>query len=128
MQISSRITCVLQLSPNDVNLSAGVCCNMTILGPIPPVQRLQQSKICPSSVVHIRRTRQTSPQVIFTSLDHSKRLWEATLSGPTKRCSRQRTRGCTLSQKFFLEASVHFRKAETLVWNVMDTRKTRKMM
>ena len=30
-----------------------------------PVQNLQQSKICPSSVFHIRRIRQTSPQAIF---------------------------------------------------------------
>jgi hypothetical protein len=34
---------------------------MTMLGPILPVQLLQQSKICPSSVFHIRHTRQTSP-------------------------------------------------------------------
>jgi len=33
---------------------------MKILGPILPVQVLQQSKICPSSVLHIRCTRQTS--------------------------------------------------------------------
>jgi hypothetical protein len=41
---------------------------MTMLGPILPVQLLQQSNICPSSVFHIRRTHQTSPQVIS-------RLW-----------------------------------------------------
>jgi hypothetical protein len=34
-----------------------VCYNMTVLGAILPVQLLQQSKICPSSVIHIRRTR-----------------------------------------------------------------------
>ena len=74
---------------------------------------------CPSSVFHIHRTCQTSPQVIFTSLDHSKRLWEASL---TKRCSKQCKSGCTLSQKtFFLEVSMHFRSAGTLVWNVMET-------
>jgi hypothetical protein len=33
---------------------------MTMLGPILPVELLQQSKICPSSVFHIRRTHQTS--------------------------------------------------------------------
>jgi len=38
---------------------------MTMLGPILPVQLLQQSKICPSSVFHIRRTRQTSPPSDF---------------------------------------------------------------
>ena len=58
-----------------------------MLGPILPVQLLQQSKICPSSVLHIRRTRQTStptPTVTFMSLDRSKRRWEATLLGPTR--------------------------------------------
>jgi hypothetical protein len=38
---------------------------MTMLGPLLPVQLLQQSKICPSSVFHIRRTRQTSPPSDF---------------------------------------------------------------
>jgi hypothetical protein len=38
---------------------------MTILGPILPVQLLQKSKICPSSVSHIRHTRQTSPSSDF---------------------------------------------------------------
>ena len=33
-----------------------------MLDPTLPVQLLQQSKICPLSVSHIRRTRQTSPQ------------------------------------------------------------------
>jgi hypothetical protein len=45
---------------------------MAMLSPILPVQLLQQSKICPSSVFHIPHTCQTSPQVIFTSFDHSK--------------------------------------------------------
>jgi len=31
------------------------CSNKTMLGPILPVQLLQQSKICPLSVFHIRR-------------------------------------------------------------------------
>jgi hypothetical protein len=90
-------------------LGTGVLLQHDIASPILPVQLLQQSKICPSSVFHICRTRQTSPHVIFTSLDHSKRRWEASLSGPTKRCSRRCTSGCTLSQKtFFLEISMHF--------------------
>jgi hypothetical protein len=80
------------------------CCNMTMLGPILTIQLLQQSKICPSSVFHIHRTRQTSPQVIFTSLDHSKRLWEASL---TKRCSRRCKSDCTLSQKTFFSRGTH---------------------
>jgi len=40
-------------------LSTGVCSNMTMLGPILPVQLLQQSKM--SFIFHIHRTRQTSP-------------------------------------------------------------------
>jgi hypothetical protein len=44
------------------------------------------------------------------------------LSGPTKRCSRRCTSGCTLSQKnFFLEVSMHFWSAGTLVWNAVET-------
>ena len=108
MQISSRITCVLPSSPNDVDFWVHVfCCNMTMLGPILPVQLLQQSKICPSSVFHIRCTRQTSLQVICTSLDHSKRRWQASLSGLTKRCSRRCTSGCALSQKTFFSRGIH---------------------
>jgi hypothetical protein len=45
-----------------------------------PVQLLQQSKICPSSVFHINCTHQTSPPLTFMSLDCSKRGWEASLS------------------------------------------------
>ena len=99
MQISSRITCVLNSSPNDVDFWVQVfCCNMTMLGPVLPVKLLQRCKICPSSVYHIR---QTSLHVIFTPLDHSKRRWEAGLSGPTKRCGRLCTSGCTLWQRYF---------------------------
>jgi hypothetical protein len=47
---------------------------MAMLGLILPVQLLQRSKICPSSVFHNHRTRQTSPQVIFMSLDHSEAM------------------------------------------------------
>jgi len=56
---------------------------------------------CPLSVFHIRRTRQTSTPVTFMSLDHSKRRWNASLSCPTKRCSRRCKSGCTLNQKNF---------------------------
>ena len=98
------------------------CSNMTMLGPILPVELLQQSKICPSSVFHIRRTHQTSSPVTFMSLDHLKRRWQASLSGQTKRCSRRCKSGCVLSQKnFFLEVSMHFRNAGTLVWNAVET-------
>jgi hypothetical protein len=56
---------------------------------------------CPLSVFHIRRTCQTSIPVTFMSLDHSKRQWDASLSGPTKRCNRRCKSGCTLNQNFF---------------------------
>ena len=103
-------------------LSTGVLLQHDNARPILPFQVLQQSKIYPSSVFHIRCTRQTSPQVIFTSLDHSEKRQEASLSGPTKRCSWWCTSGCTLSQKtFFLEVSIHFRSSGTLVWNAMET-------
>jgi len=115
--------CVLQSSPNDVEFLVQVfCCNMAILGPILPVQLLQQSKICPSSAFHIRRTRQTSHQVIFTSLDHSKGRLEASLSGP-RRSAAGGDRVPTLSAKrfFFLHVSMQFRSAGTFVWNAMET-------
>jgi len=74
-------------------LSTGVLLQHDNARPHTARSTVTKSKICPSSVFHIRRTRQTSPQVIFTSLDHSKRRWEASLSGPTKRCSRRCTSG-----------------------------------
>jgi len=78
---------------------------------------------CPLSVFHTRRTRQISTPVTFMSLDHSKGRWSASLSGPTKRCSRRCKSGCTLNQKnFFLEVYVHFRSAVTLVWNAVETK------
>jgi hypothetical protein len=53
---------------------------------------------CPLSVFHILRTRQTSTPVTFTSLDHSKRQWDTSLSGLTKRCTRG-ARAAALSTK-----------------------------
>jgi hypothetical protein len=77
---------------------------------------------CSLSVFHFPRTLQTSHPATFMFLDHSKRRWDASLSGSTKRCSRRCTSGCTLSHKnFFLEVCVHFRSAGTLVWNSMET-------
>jgi len=85
---------------------------MTMLGPILPIQLLQQSKICPLSVFHIHCTCQASPTVTFMSLDRSKRQWEASLSGLTKRCNRRCMSGCALTQKnYFLEVSMHFQSA-----------------
>ena len=62
------------------------------------------------------------PPVTFMYLDRSKRRWEASLSHPTKRCSRRCRSGCALSQKnYFLEVSMYFWSAETLVWKAMET-------
>jgi len=60
--------------------------------------------------------------VTFVSLDHQKRRWDASLSDPTKRSSRRCTRGCAPSQKnFFIEASMHFRNAGSLVLHALET-------
>jgi len=50
---------------------------------------------------------QTSPQLIFMSLNHSKGQWEASLSGLPKRCSRRCMSGCILSQKTFFSRGIH---------------------
>ena len=101
-------------------LNTGVCCNMTMLGPILPVRLLQQSKICPSSVFHIRRTRHTSPPVTFLSLDRSKRRWEASLSGPTK-AGGAWVAALSAKRLFYLEVSMRFWSAGTRVWKAMET-------
>jgi len=103
-------------------LNTGVLLQHDNAQPHTAVQPLQQSKICPSSIFHIRRTRQTSPQVIFTSLDHSKRRWEASLQ-VRRRGAAGGARVAALSAKrlFSLEISMHFRSAGTLVWNAMET-------
>jgi len=75
--------------------------------PILPVQLLQQSKICPLSVFYIHHTCQTSPPVTFMSLNHSKKQWEVSVSGLTKRYSRRCMSGCTLSQKNFFLRGMH---------------------
>jgi len=77
---------------------------------------------CPLSVFHIRRTRQTSTPVTFMSLAHSKRRWDESLSGPTKRCSGRCTSGCTLSQKIFSRGVRALRSTVTLVWNAVETK------
>ena len=62
------------------------------------------------------------PPVTFMSLERSKRRREASLSDPTKRCSRQCTSGCALSQKnLSLKICMQFRNAGTVVWNAMGT-------
>jgi hypothetical protein len=83
-------------------------CNMTILGPILPVQQLQKSKTCTLSVFQIRQTRRTLPQVITICLGHSKRRWEEQCSVLMKRYSRRCMSGYTENYKnFFLEESEH---------------------
>jgi histone-lysine N-methyltransferase SETMAR len=63
-----------------------------------------------------------APSVIFLCLGRSNRRWEASLSGPTKRSSRRCTSVCALSQNiFFIEASMHFRNAGTLVLHALET-------
>ena len=63
-----------------------------------------------------------APPVTFMSLDRSKRRWEASLSGPTQRCSRRCMSGWLSAKRlFFLEVSMHFRSAGTLVWYAMET-------
>ena len=77
------------------------------------------SECLPTSAV-LTRPR---PPVTFMSLDRSKRRWEASLSGPTKRCSRQCTSGCAVRQNnFFLQVCLHFWSAWTLVGNAMETK------
>ena len=72
MQISSRITCVLQLSPNDVGFWVKVfCCNMTMLSPILPVQLLQQStstlltRPCPKWFLRLWITHRGDGRLVF---------------------------------------------------------------
>jgi len=81
-------------------LSAGICSKVTMLSSILPFELMWQSKICPWSAFHIRRTHQTSLPVNFIFLEHWKRQWEASLSGLTG-CSRRWKSGCSLSQKDF---------------------------
>jgi hypothetical protein len=63
---------------------------------------------CPLSFFHIRCTRQTPTPtpVTLMFLDHSKRQWDARLSGPTKRCSGRCAGGCILSQKIFFSRDI----------------------
>ena len=65
----------------------------------------------PRSILRVSSTSgvlaQTSSPVTFMSLDRSKRRWEASLSGPTKRCSRRCKSGCVLSQKNFFSRGIH---------------------
>ena len=104
------------------HLNTGVLLQHDNAGPHTGRSAVATIQDLPSSVFHIRRTRQTSPPATFISLDCSKRRRETSLSGPTKRCSRRCTSGCALSQNnFFLAVSMHFRSAGTLVWNAMET-------
>ena len=95
---------------------------MKILGPILPVQVLQQSKICPSSVLHIRCTRQTS---LLRDLKVFGPLKEA-MGGKSFRSDEEVQQAvhewlCCQPKEFFLEVSMHSRSAGTLVWYAMET-------
>ena len=106
------------------------CCNMAKLGPILHVQLLQQSKICPLSVFHIHCTHQTLPQVIFTSLDHWKRRWEASLS-VRRRGAADGARVAALSAKrlfFFFSRGIHALPKRWNTWYGTQWRMRRKMM
>jgi hypothetical protein len=91
---------------------------MTMLGPTLPIKLLQQSKICPSSVFHIRRTRQTSPPV-FGPL-------KEVMGGKSFRSDEEVQQAVhewphSHQKLFFLEVSMHYQSAGTLVWNAMET-------
>ena len=80
----------------------------------------------PRSVLRVSSTfalhSRPRPPMTFMSLDRSKKRWEASLSGPAKWISRRCTSGCSLSQNnLFVEVSMHFRSAGTLVRNAMET-------
>ena len=47
------------------------------------------------------------PDLTFKSFDPSKRWWEASLSGLTKRCSRRCSNSCALGQKNFFSRVIH---------------------
>jgi len=92
-----------------------------MLGPILPVQLLQQSKICPSSVFHIHRTRQTSPRDfhVFGPL-------KEVMGGKPFRSDEEVQQAVhkwlhSQPKDFSLEVSTQFRSAGTLVWNAMET-------
>ena len=65
--------------------------------------------------------RQPRPPVTFMFLDRSRR-WEASVSGPTKKCNRLCRSGCALSQKiFFSRGKRALPKSWNTVWNAMET-------
>ena len=97
-----------------------------MLGLILPVHLLQQSKICPSSVFHTHRTRQTSPPPRPSDFNVFGPLKEA-MGGKSFRLDEevQQTVHEWLRSEpkdfFFLEVSMHFWGAGTFVWNAMET-------
>jgi hypothetical protein len=91
---------------------------MTMLGRILPVQLLQQSKICVSSVFHIRHNRPSDLHV-FGPLKQA-------MGGKSFRSDeevQQVVHEWLRSQpkEFFVEASMHFRNAGTLVLHALET-------
>ena len=76
------------------------------------------------SVFHIRRTRQTSPSQWLSRLWTSQRGDGRQVFQVRRRGAADGARVAVLSAKriFFLEVSMHFRSAGTLVWNAVETR------
>jgi hypothetical protein len=95
---------------------------MTILGPILPFQPVQQSKICPWSVFHIRRTRQTSPPSDFHFFGPLKEVMGSKSLRSDEEVQQAEHEWLRAQPKdFFLEVSIHFRSTGTLVWYAMET-------
>jgi hypothetical protein len=87
--------------------------------PILPVQLLQQSKICPSSVFHTRRTQQTSPPVTLC-------LWTAQ-RGDGRQVFQVRQKQAVhewlrSQPKDLFSRDIHaLQSTGTLVWYAMET-------
>ena len=95
-----------------------------MLGPILPIQLLQQSKICPSGVYHIRPTSQTSPLSDFHVFGPLKEVMGGKSFRSDKEVQQAVHEWLRYQPKniyFFLEVSMHFRSAGTLVWSAVET-------
>jgi len=92
-----------------------------MLSPTLPVQLLQESKICPSSVFHIRHTRQTLPPSDFHVFGPLKEAM-GDKSFRSDEEVQQTVQEWLHSQpkEFFLEVCMHFQSAGTLAWNAME--------
>ena len=124
MHISQRITCVLQISPNDVDVSVQEFrSNMTILGPILPAQLLTTIQDKSFQCLPYFRTHQTSPPQWLSCLWADQRCDGMQVFQVRRWVAADGARLAALSAKnnFFLEVSMYFRSAGTLVWKAMKT-------